>query len=99
VIVGKTTYFIIQNGTEHIVEEILMAGIALVVCLIQFAIGHWLGRKNGDEAAGGQALGQKNTVLAIWLSQSFLNPLACIAPTAYIVWQNIVNSYQMYKHR
>ena len=99
VIVGKTTYFIIQNGTEHIVEEILMAGVALVVCLIQFAIGHWLGRKNGDEAAGGQALGQKNTVLAIWLSQSFLNPLACIAPTAYIVWQNIVNSYQMYKHR
>ena len=99
VIVGKTTYFIIQNGTAHIVEELWMAGVALVVCLMQFAMGHWLGRKYGDKAAGGQALGQKNTVLAIWLAQSFLNPLACIAPTAYIVWQNIVNSYQMYKHR
>ena len=99
VIVGKTTRFIIQNGTEHITEEILMATVALIVCLVQFGVGRWLGRRYGDESAGGQALGQKNTVLAIWLAQSFLNPLACIAPTAYIVWQNIVNSYQIYKYR
>ena len=99
VIVGKTTRFIIQNGTEHIAEEILMAAVALIVCLVQFGVGRWLGRRYGDESAGGQALGQKNTVLAIWLAQSFLNPLACIAPTAYIVWQNIVNSYQIYKYR
>lgn len=99
VIVGKTTYFIIQNGTEHLTEEILMATVALVVCLVQFGVGRRLGKRYGDESAGGQALGQKNTVLAIWLAQSFLNPLACIAPTAYIVWQNIVNSYQIYKYR
>jgi len=96
---GKTTHFIIESGTEHIKTEILLAVSALVICLVQFALGHWLGRRYGDESAGGQALGQKNTVLAIWLAQSFLNPLACIAPTAYIVWQNIVNSYQIYKHR
>ena len=99
VIMGKTTHFIIESGTEHIKTEILLAVSALVICLVQFALGHWLGRRYGDESAGGQALGQKNTVLAIWLAQSFLNPLACIAPTAYIVWQNIVNSYQIYKHR
>lgn len=99
VIIGKTTNFIIKSGVEHIVTEIILAGAALVICLIQFAVGHWLGHRYGDEAAGGQALGQKNTVLAIWLAQSFLNPLACIAPTAYIVWQNIVNSFQIYKHR
>lgn len=99
VIMGKTTHFIIESGTEHIKTEILLAVSALVICLVQFTLGHWLGRRYGDESAGGQALGQKNTVLAIWLAQSFLNPLACIAPTAYIVWQNIVNSYQIYKHR
>jgi BASS family bile acid:Na+ symporter len=99
VIMGKTTRFIVESGMEHIRTEILLALFALVVCLVQFAVGHWLGRKYGDEAAGGQALGQKNTVLAIWLAQSFLNPLACIAPTAYVVWQNLVNSYQIYKHR
>ncbi len=99
VIMGKTTKFIIDSGTEHLTTEIILAAVALVVCLTQFGFGHWIGRKYGDRAAGGQAFGQKNTVLAIWLAQSFLNPLACVAPTAYIVWQNIVNSYQIYKHR
>ena len=47
--------------------------------------------------AGGQSLGQKNTVLAVWMAQSFLDPIASIAPTAYIVWQNFVNSYQIYR--
>ena len=99
VIMGKTTKFIIDSGTEHLTTEMLMAAVALVICLAQFGVGKWLGKRYGDKAAGGQALGQKNTVLAIWLSQSFLNPLACVAPTAYIVWQNLVNSYQIYKHR
>lgn len=99
VIMGKTVHFIIQSGTEHLVSEIIMAAVALVVCLMQFSVGRWLGRRYGDKAAGGQALGQKNTVLAIWLAQSFLNPISSVAPTAYIVWQNIVNSYQIYKHR
>ncbi len=99
VIMGKTTKFIIDSGTEHLTTEMLMAAVALVVCLAQFGVGKWLGKRYGDKAAGGQALGQKNTVLAIWLSQSFLNPLSCVAPTAYIVWQNLVNSYQIYKHR
>lgn len=99
VIMGKTTWFIIQSGTEHLVTELILAVVALAICLAQFSLGHWLGRRYGDEAAGGQALGQKNTVMAIWLAQAFLNPLSCVAPTAYIVWQNIVNSYQIYKHR
>ncbi|MBR2326667.1 MAG: bile acid:sodium symporter [Alistipes sp.] len=99
VIVGKTTCFIIESGTEHLYTEILLAVVALVICLAQFRLGHWLGERYGDKAAGGQALGQKNTVLAIWLAQAFLNPLACVAPTAYIIWQNIVNSYQIYKKR
>ena len=99
VIMGKTTKFIIESGTEHLTTEMLMAAVALIVCLAQFGFGRWLGKRYGDSVAGGQALGQKNTVLAIWLSQSFLNPLACVAPTAYIVWQNLVNSYQIYKHR
>lgn len=98
-IMGKTATFIIDSGTEHLVTEIILALVALVICLAQFAMGHWLGRRYGDKAAGGQALGQKNTVMAIWLAQSFLNPLSCVAPTAYIVWQNIVNSYQIYRYK
>ena len=99
IIMGKITCFVIDGGIENAITEIILAVVALVICLAQFGVGKWLGRNYGDTVAGAQALGQKNTLFAIWLSQSFLNPLACIAPTAYIVWQNLVNSYQIYKKR
>ena len=97
IIIGRTTHFIILNGTAELRTEIWLALLALVICVSQFSIGRLIGRRYGDAVAGGQSLGQKNTVLAVWMSQSFLAPLACVAPTAYIVWQNIVNSYQIYK--
>lgn len=96
VIIGRTTCFLIDNGEDRVVQVVL-AVVALVICLLQFAMGRYLGRHYGDEVAGGQSLGQKNTVLAVWLSQAFLDPIACVAPTAYIVWQNLVNSYQLYR--
>ena len=99
VIVGRTTCFILDHKEVDRLTEILLAVVALAICLVQFGVGRWLGKRYGDVAAGTQALGQKNTVMAIWLAQTFLNPLSCVAPTAYIIWQNIVNSYQIYKHR
>ena len=44
----------------------------------------------------GQAFGQKNTTLGIWMCQVFLNPLSAIGPAAYILWQNAFNSAQLY---
>ena len=43
----------------------------------------------------GQAFGQKNTTLAIWMAQAYLVPVASIAPAAYIIWQNLFNSIQL----
>lgn len=97
VIIGRTTVFIIDHGTAESGTEIALAAVAFVLCIIQFALGRFIGSRYGDRIAGGQSLGQKNTVLAVWMAQSFLNPLSCVAPTAYIVWQNMVNSYQIYK--
>ena len=97
VIVGRTTAFIIDLHDASLSTELWLAFAALVICLVQFKVGRMLGRRYGDPAAGGQSLGQKNTVLAVWMAQSFLNPISSIAPTAYIVWQNFVNSYQIYK--
>ena len=77
--------------------EIELALVALVLCIAQFRAGHYLGRYTGDVVATTQSVGQKNTIFAIWLSLNFLNPIASIAPTAYIVWQNLVNSYQIYR--
>lgn len=96
VIIGRTTCFLIDYEADRGVE-IALAVVALVICLLQFKVGRTIGRRYGDAAAGGQSLGQKNTVLAVWLSQAFLDPISCVAPTAYIVWQNLVNSYQIYR--
>ena len=68
----------------------------LFVCLVQFAIGKAVGRHWGDSISAGQALGQKNTVVGIWLTLTFLNPLAAVAPGAYVLWQHLVNSWQLW---
>ncbi|MBQ9138229.1 MAG: transporter [Alistipes sp.] len=99
VVVGRTTAFVIDHSATEMTTEIILAAVAAVVCVAQFALGRKIGAKYGDKIAGGQSLGQKNTVLAVWMAQSFLNPLSSVAPTAYIVWQNIVNSYQIYKKK
>lgn len=97
-VIGRTTCFILDTEADPYVE-VALAIVALVICLVQFGVGRTLGRMSGDVVAGGQSLGQKNTVLAVWMALNFLDPVASVAPTAYIVWQNLVNSYQIYKRR
>lgn len=97
-VIGRTTCFILDTEADPYVE-VMLAIVALVICLLQFGVGRTLGRMSGDVVAGGQSLGQKNTVLAVWMALNFLDPVASVAPTAYIVWQNLVNSYQIYKRR
>ncbi len=43
----------------------------------------------------GQALGQKNTMLAIWLAQAYLIPISSFAPAAYVIFQNLFNAWQL----
>lgn len=99
IIIGKTTNFILEYGFEDLTSEIWMVILSFIICIIQFSVGRYIGRQYGDVVAGGQSLGQKNTILAVWMAQSFLHPLASVAPTAYIVWQNFVNSYQIWKKK
>lgn len=68
----------------------------LGVCLIHFVLGKSIGYVWGDSISAGQALGQKNTVVGIWLTLTFLNPLAAVAPGAYVIWQNLVNGWQVW---
>jgi len=70
--------------------------LPLGVCILQFALGKLVGRRWNDSISAGQALGQKNTVVGIWLTLTFLNPLAAISPGAYVLWQNLVNGWQIW---
>ncbi|MCD8297598.1 MAG: bile acid:sodium symporter [Prevotella sp.] len=75
---------------------LLLVVLPLFVTLVLFSLGKAVGRRSGESINAGQALGQKNTILGIWLTMNFLNPTAAIAPCAYVVWQNIVNSLQLW---
>ena len=75
-----------------------IAVVSLVCCLVQFAFGRYIGRRNGEVIAGGQSLGQKTTVFAIWFAYTFLTPVTAIAGGFYSLWHNLVNTWQLYKY-
>lgn len=70
-----------------------------LVCFFQFFVGKKLGVRFNEKIACGQALGQKNTILAIWIAYTYLNPLVTIGPGAYVFLQNGFNSWQLAMHR
>lgn len=98
ILMASTTNFILSQPIENIGLEVTMALLSGVMCIGQYSLGKWWGGKFGDAVAGCQSVGQKNTLLAILLAQSYLHPLAAVAPTAYIVWQNLYNSRQLARY-
>jgi BASS family bile acid:Na+ symporter len=95
IVTGITLHNIEQSSiTGWVLWALLTAPLG--VCLLQFALGKLIGKHWNDSISAGQALGQKNTVVGIWLTLTFLNPLAAISPGAYVLWQNLVNGWQIW---
>ena len=78
---------------------LLIALTTAILCLIQFALGKFVGGFYNSTVNAGQALGQKNTAFAIWITYTYLNPVASVGPGCYILWQNTVNSIQLWLKR
>ena len=95
ILMGETLRNILYATVSGWILALLLI-VPLLACLIQFCIGKAVGRHYGDSISAGQALGQKNTIVGIWLTLTFLNPLAAVAPGAYVVWQNLVNGWQLW---
>jgi Predicted Na+-dependent transporter len=97
VVTGRTVYALVALDKHDLVMEFSLGLAALIICALQFFTGKTIGSRFNNRIACGQALGQKNTIFGIWMTQVFLNPVAALAPSCYILWQNIVNSYQIWK--
>lgn len=95
IVTGETLRNIAHCTVSGWVLALLLL-LPLAVTLVQFTIGKAVGRPFGASISAGQALGQKNTVVGIWLTITFLNPLAAVAPGAYVLWQNLVNAAQLW---
>ena len=72
----------------------LICLIAFACCFIQFYVGKRLGGA-GSRLPAGQAMGQKNTVLAIWLGYTFMDPVLSVVGGFYSLAHNIFNSWQL----
>lgn len=96
IVVGRAVSFMLNEPASEIPRMVLLGVVSLAACVLQFVVGRIIGRHTGDAVAGTQALGQKNTVLAIWMALTYLNPISSIAPAAYVAWQNTINSAQLY---
>ncbi|MCL1886651.1 MAG: transporter [Betaproteobacteria bacterium] len=73
--------------------------VAIAVCCAQFFTGKQLGQFYNERITGGQALGQKNAILAIWMADTYLTPITSIAASAYLIFQNLFNAWQLWMVR
>ena len=96
-----TTGITVKNIIHSEASIFLLLAIAaatFVLCFVQFGIGRLVGRHLGEEVNAGQALFQKNTALSIWVAYMYLHPVASIGAGCYVLWQNIINSLELWQH-
>ena len=94
IVTGITVKNIVHAETSaHFI--VVIAIMVLLLCLIQFAVGRYVGHFFHRTQEAGQALGQKNTAFAIWIAYTYLNPLSSVGPGCYILWQNLINSIEL----
>jgi putative transporter len=96
-IVTGTTLKNIFHAETSVLFLLLIGFLGLALCLLQYAIGWRIGNFFNSSIEAGQALGQKNTAFAIWIAATYLHPLSTVGPGCYILWQNIINSIEIWK--
>ncbi len=72
-----------------------LAALSILLCTVNFALGWKMGGVSGISRELSQSLGQKNTVLTIWIALTYVSPLVALGPTFYIIWHNTYNAWQL----
>lgn len=93
---GNASFFV-QNNLATVRQELM--GICLLVsflCVLQFKIGAFIGRKSAPLTYS-LALGRKNTMIGLWMSLTYFNPVVALGPILYIILHNAYNSYQIWQ--
>ncbi len=109
---GLSLGFSVYIATKSLVDShisfwivVLIGVVSLASTIIQFAVGRGVGAVSGkshpecakaDIITAGQSLGQKNSGFLIWLGCTYLTPVTSVAGGLYSIWQNIINSMELY---
>ena len=91
-----STRAIVHNDGEPILL-LWIALASLLCCAFQFGVGKLIGSRYGHRITAGQALGQKNTVFAIWMGYTFLDPVTSVVGGFYSIWHNLFNTWQLHR--
>jgi BASS family bile acid:Na+ symporter len=97
-----TTGVTVKNIVHSDASLTLLLWIALaslLLCFVQFYIGQFVGHHLGELVNSRQALFQKNTGLSIWVAYMYLTPVSSIGAGCYVLWQNIINSLELWQYR
>ncbi len=98
-----TVFASMSRASHHVHEQgygfgVLwpFAAVALAVCVLNFVLG-WVVGARELRWESSQCLGQKNTILTIWVALNFLDPLAVLGPLSYLVFHNLWNALQLWR--
>ncbi len=81
-----------ENLSPLILVEIF--AISATMCALNFFGGFCLGEPKFRRECS-QSIGQKNTMLMLWVGLAFFNPIVALGPTFYVVCHNLWNSWQL----
>jgi len=87
----------LRSGLASEIEIVLLISFtSAILCILFFSLG-WLigGKEYASEAS--QSLGQKNNAFTIWISLSFVSPIASLGPIFYVLFQNFYISWELFK--
>lgn len=87
----------LRSGLTSEIEIVLLISLtSAVLCILFFSLGWLIGGKEFASEAS-QSLGQKNNAFTIWISLSFVSPIAALGPIFYVLFQNLYISWELFK--
>jgi len=91
---SRTSRFLVDHPEVSRVQIAAIFAGSAVLCALNFLLGRLSGRP-GLELEAGQSLGQKNTMLTLWLGLTAAGPVAALGPASYVLWHNLWNGIQL----
>ncbi|MCR5084482.1 MAG: hypothetical protein K6A65_03140 [Succinivibrionaceae bacterium] len=95
-VLAATAVSNIVNSGQGAAKLLILAAVSLACTLGQFRLGRLIGKGEQEPISAGQAYGQKNNMFCIWITVAYISPAVAVAPCCYILWQNVVNAYEIW---
>lgn len=91
---SRTSAFLLEHPEVPRSQVVAIFAGSALLCALNFAIGRRAGRP-GLELEAGQSIGQKNTMLTLWIGLAAAGPVAALGPASYVLWHNLWNGWQL----